>query len=142
MFQSTSLQRILACTIIAVWFVIPTTLIPTAFQNNNHYLQTLRDFENRPGQYLQLDRCSVVNQDNKWFVETISGEQIELVASSIPASGTYSMTGTFEHPQRLAVRTWHRHSVFRDIASLAGLGAIALWFSMLAMRQYRGGSTL
>jgi len=129
-------QLVIAGGLLAVWIIVPLALVPTAFQNNNHYLQTLRDIEGRPGQFVEFDRCTVLNRDSKWYVETISGENVELLASQITLPGTYSIAGTFENSEQLKVHEWHRHSVFRDVASIVGLGLVLFWFGVLTIQRF------
>ena len=102
---------------------------------DNHYLKTITEVQTRSEKYLELDRSTVQLRDKKFFAELLSGEQIELRSSTISEPGVFSIAGKFDGPQGLSVISWHRHSAFRDVASLIGLCAIYFWFTLSAIRQ-------
>lgn len=136
-FGANRIQRLIAGTMIIVWLALPLVFIPTAFGLDNHYLNTVAEVQARSEKYLELDRTTVHVRDNKFFAELLSGEQIELLSSNIPGPGVYSIAGKFDDPQRLLVIAWHRHSEYRDLASMVGLGAILFWFALSAIRRYK-----
>jgi len=136
-FGATRIQRNMASIMIIVWLALPVAFIPTAFGLNNHYLITVTEVKARSEKYLELDRSTVQVRGKKFYAELLSGEQIELLPSNIPGPGVYSIAGKFDGPQRLFVIAWHRHSAFRDVASLIGLCAILFGFVLSTIRQLK-----
>jgi len=98
-------------------------------------LKTVTEVQARSEKYLELDRSTVQVRGKKFFAELLSGEQIELLPSNISDPRVYSIAGKFDGPQQLSVIAWHRHSAFRDVASLIGLFALFLGFVLSAIRQ-------
>lgn len=113
---------------LVAYFVIPASLIGQPFQADNHYLSTLSIVDDRLEKHIELDRIKVIEKGDKWYAETFAKELIELNGLTLGNNGIYSIKGRFVEQSRLEVEDWHHHEDNRDLASIAGLALLLIWF--------------
>ena len=88
------------------YFILPLALLQGPQNADNHFVQTLRNYQSRSGKHI---------------------EKIRIIGKDLPSSGTVSIKGKFIDNNTIQVSQFHIHSVlFRDGASYLGLFIILL----------------
>lgn len=123
-------NRIVAFLLIITYFVLPFLLFHGPERDNNHYVATLRNVAERPGKYIEFDRGSFRGKDKT--VHIFSGERLNLQGVVPQLDGRLSIKGNFLDSNTIQVTSFHMHSIFRDIGSMAAI-AIVMLIWLLAM---------
>lgn len=105
--------------LITLYLAGPFAFIDTLEKSNFYFINTLRQEENRSGQYIEFDRAHYFAEDN--ILKTFSGERLTLVGQQPQSSGRVSLKGHFITASVVQVGSFHFHRDFRDIASVLGL---------------------
>jgi hypothetical protein len=124
-------NRIAAFLLIITYFVLPFLMFHGPERENNHYVATLRNVAERPGKYIELDRSRFRSKDKT--VRIFSGERLHLQGIVPQLDGILSIKGNFMDSNTVQVTSFHMHSIFRDIGSMAALTIVMLiWLLALA----------
>jgi hypothetical protein len=111
--------------ILAVYMVTPLFILNAAEKEDNHFVHTLRDYENRTGKHIELDRKKFDARAKT--IDTFGDEKIQVKGVDLNESEVLSINGTFVAPDTIQVTEYHVHNdVFRDGASYVGLGLVLI----------------
>jgi hypothetical protein len=122
--------------LLAGYLFSPFLLLQAPEAENAHYAATLRHREDRPGKYIEFDRARYRAGDRTLRVFT--GERFRLLGSVPEDDALLSLKGRFMDAGTIRVEDFHRHTAFRDLASLAGLGgAFFLWLLAIFGKRIR-----
>ncbi len=109
------------------YFILPLALLQGPQNADNHFVQTLRNYQSRSGKHIEFDRRTIFSKDGNLFLKTFANEKIRIIGKDLPSSGTVSIKGKFIDNNTIQVSQFHIHSViFRDGASYLGLFIILL----------------
>lgn len=111
--------------ILAVYMVAPLFILNAPEREDNHFVHTLRDYENRPGKHIELDRKQF--DAHAGTIDTFGDEEIKVKGVDLNKSAVLSINGRFVAPDTIQVTEYHVHNdVFRDGASYVGLTLILI----------------
>lgn len=117
----------LAALLAAAWLLAPLGLREGPLAADSHSIATLRARSERPGRLVEFDRERVLREGGRPVLRTWAGERLELAGAPEIPEGVVSLRGRFLGPSRVRVLAHHAHAApWRDLASAAGLSAIAL----------------
>jgi hypothetical protein len=106
-----------------IYMILPLLILDAPEKANNHFVHTLRDYQNRAGKHIELDR-----KPFDAHTETISAfgdEPIQVKGVDFKDSAVLSISGNFIAPDTIWVEEYHVHDeVFRDGASYVGLALV------------------
>ncbi len=119
------------------YFILPFTMMQGPLNANDHYVKTLRNYNNRSGKYIEFDRRKIFSKDGTLYLHTFANENIKLTGKGLPSQATVSIKGKFADNNTIKVSRFHIHSViFRDGASYAGLTLVLLiWVLSIIKRK-------
>jgi hypothetical protein len=122
-----------------LYLALPLALLEGPRERDNHYVRTLREYSERPGRYVELDRSVYQAGDTVDLLTTFTGEQLVVGGDSHGGSGLVSVRAVFVDSSTLQIEELHRHSAWRarDMASYAGL-VLFLAISLGSLRARRG----
>lgn len=122
--------------LLLAYLVLPLLWLDGPRDANNHYLETRRHAEQRPGQYVELDRkiCVPLESGACRLMDVFRAEGLDLER---PA--TVSVRGVFVDSQTIRVIEAHvHHPWFRDTMSYIGLTIVGLvWMVWFWLRRNR-----
>jgi hypothetical protein len=122
--------------LLIVYLITPFFLLDLPEKQDNHFVQTLRNYSDREGKYIELDRKFYDSAKHK--AESISDEEINVKGIELNKSGVVSIKGTFVTPDTIRVTKLHVHNdLFRDGASYVGLALIFIFWIQLFVRKIR-----
>ena len=114
---------------LSVYVMLPFMYLSGPVSSDNHFIRTLRSFENRQGKYIEIDRSEYTIEHEKGKLKTLAGEFIRTEGISQNVSGVISIQGTFVSNNLIKVSKYHIHSViFRDSASYVGLSLVIFYW--------------
>lgn len=118
-----------------MYLVLPFTVMNQLEKHNPSHVKTLRETSSRAGKTLELDRSFF--SANEQTVTTFTRETLS-VSGIIPKdSGIYSMKGFFTAADHLQIQQYHKHTNYRDYATIIGLSlSLLLWFCLVAEQMY------
>ena len=93
-------------------------------EENNHFVSTLKNYEQRIGNYIEMDRKKVNfnNETNSYWIKSFDEDLIELKNVDNINSSKVSIKGTFVSNDLIFVNEYHENwAAFRDGASYAGI---------------------
>lgn len=112
------------------YFTGPFLFMGQAEQADNHYIDTLRQVEQRTGKPLLVDRDEYDHLRQEITLGT--GDKLMIKGDLPDHSGTISVKGYFATPDILMSKEYKEHQAFRYWASILGLFmACLLWFQSL-----------
>jgi hypothetical protein len=124
----------LALLLLAVYFVLPFALASGPADADNHFARTLRNVEERPGRYLELDRSPYRSSDNT--VAVFGGERLQVRDMHLPGDAIVSVRGYFIDSHTIHISGFHVHSPLRDVSSIAALaGVLFIWLVALVKKR-------
>jgi hypothetical protein len=130
----------------ALYAIAPLFLLDGPRNADNHYVQTLRLRQQRAGKTVELDRVRFSVTAEGGTIRTRFGETLLATGMSLRHPALVSLRGVFRERNRIEVGEFHRHSpLYRDLASYAGLAALALvWSANLLQRRrsFRDGGVV
>lgn len=127
-------RSVLVLLLLAMYFLVPFWLRSEPLRANNHYLAALRNVDERPGKYLELDRG--VFRTREKTVEAFSGERINLTGELPDRDAIVSVQGVFQDRETVRVLAYHVHGPVRDLGSAVALAGILLvWLAALIGRR-------
>lgn len=123
-----------AALLIVAYFLFPFLMFHGPEKENNHYVATLRNTEERPGKYIEFDRVRFRSRDKTIYV--FSGEKLYLHGNIPQKDALLSLQGNFSGKKNIQVATFHVHSPLRDIASMIGLtGVMFIWLLAIGRKN-------
>ncbi len=123
-----------AVVFLAAYFILPFWLRSGPDLADNHYVVTLRSIEERPGQYLEIDRSRYRSSDNT--VEIFSGERIKVTGAYPSQDAILSVKGRFSDKDTIHISAFHVHSPVRDVNTVLGLaGVLFIWLTSLVKKK-------
>ena len=132
-------STILSVLLIVCYLSAPLLFIQNIYSANSHYVRTLKDIELREGNYIELDRKSILYNklSNSYWIYSFNQDLIELSNLNSAESSRISVKGYFETNDRIKVSEFHENwDQFRDGASYIGLFLIFLiWIN--AVLKYK-----
>ncbi len=124
--------------LLGMYFALPLVLVDGAAGEDNHYVETLRQREARPGRYIELERDRYDGDAPGPRIQTFAGESLVLQGIDLKGPALLSLRGRFASTDRIVVEEYHVHPRgLRDLASYIGLGLIAIFWVQL--RHSRNG---
>ena len=131
-------QWVAAIGLSAAYVLAPMGLRHGPYAQDNHYLQTLRNYPQRTGRRVEMDRRPYTPRDREATVATLVGEQIRLNRQPLPHAATVSLRGTFIDPDTIRIDALYVHwPWFRDGASYLGIILLGvLWLKPIYHERY------
>lgn len=134
---NSSLRYLGFASFLAVFFILPLIWLSASQQEDNHFVNTLREVEARPGKYIEMDRKPF--DPAAMTIETYTNEKILVNNVEVDEPVVLSIKGHFTATDTILVTEYHVHNdIFRDGASYVGL-ALVLVFWIFAWRKGGGG---
>ncbi len=132
--------RALAATGLLLYLAVPVWLIPVLEDLDTYDTRTLGRVEERTGKQVRFDRASLLdNRDGVATVRIFTGEVLKLTNAGSGDSGLISVDGIFTAPDTVAANRYRIHPAYtRDLASIVGLGLLALVWARVLWREWRG----
>jgi hypothetical protein len=122
--------------LLTVYLITPLFLLNEPEEQNNHFVHTLRNYENREGKYVELDRKGYDASTNK--IESLSNEEINVKGIGLDKSAVLSIKGTFTAKDTILVSEYHVHNrSLRDGTSYIGLGLIFFFWIHVLINHVR-----
>jgi hypothetical protein len=116
--------------LLVIYIGLPVLMMSGPEDADNHFVKTLRAFDNRKGRYIELDRAEYEVKKGKGILTTFTGEKIALEALERDEPTSISIKGTFTANDRIKVFHRHAHSgKRRDLASYIGLVMVLFYWS-------------
>jgi len=117
--------------IVMGYFVLPYTLIKYPLQADNFYIQTLMNFDDRKGKYIEFDRMNYVPDSDGGILISFAGEEFRAVGINLDREVTVAVRARFISTRRLEVIEYHvLEKGLRDLASYVGILVIlVVWIS-------------
>ncbi len=113
----------LICTsLLLIYFAGPLVFMGKLEQADSHFIQTLRQKDERAGKYIELDRLPY--KGSSGTIRTFAGEPLTLVGldeATANSDKILSVQGIFTDISTIRVSNSHIHSGLRDYASILGL---------------------
>jgi hypothetical protein len=117
--------------LLALYFIVPLALLEGPRKADNHFIRTLEETENRPGNPLELDRQYYEKNPAGDMIRIFTGEEIKTTPEILDHSTLVSVRGRFVTPNKLEVLEFHEHSHwFRDMSTYLGIFLlITMWLT-------------
>ena len=123
--------------LLLIYFSLPIYFMKNVEKTDNHFISTLKNYENRTGKYVEMDRKKVKFNEttNSFWIESFDHDLIELQNVENISSSKLSIQGKFVNNSLINVTNYHENWVlFRDGASYAGI-AIILFAWLIQFRD-------
>jgi len=135
-----SKSRILiSLVLLLIYFLLPLKFMLNIEEENNRFISTLKNPENRIGNYIEMDRKKVNydNITNSYWIESFNKDKIELQNVENLSSNIISIKGIFVTNDLIFVNEYHKSwDTFRDGASYFGLLLIFIaWMSIIRFKN-------
>ncbi len=126
-----SYPRVTLCLVlVSGYFLLPFMFLNDSFEADNHYVQTLRNEEQRGGKNIGFDRCSY--DKSSATITVFTKEKFKLISDQPIESGSISLLGRFVDQSTIVATKVHQHRTKRDLFSYVGLSAfLILWGTAL-----------
>jgi hypothetical protein len=124
---------------IALYFSGPFLLVSGPENADNHFVQTLRNREDRVGRHVELDRSYYQYRSSGGSLSAFAGEKLEVEGIAVDRSTIISARGTFVSDNRVRIKDYHVHSRwFRDLANYIGLSLVGMiWLCAVWREKFR-----
>ncbi len=122
--------------LLLLYLLVPFALLDGPEAQDNHFVKTLRAYEDRPGKIIEMDRADYEHHPKGGTIRTFSGEGFAVEGLQLNDSSAVSIRGVFTEKNRVRVQDYHIHSRFRDWASYLGLSLIAFIWLISLYREY------
>lgn len=130
--KSLNRQNIIIFILIVMgYLVLPYTLIKYPLQADNFYIQTLMNFDDREGKYIEFDRMNYVPDSDGGILISFAGEKFRAIGINLDHEETVAVRARFISTRRLEVIEYHiLEKGLRDLASYVGILVIlVVWIS-------------
>ncbi len=125
-------KTIYSVALLLVYFIIPLFMLNLPEQQNNHFVNTLRNYSSRTGKYIELDRAKYIPGANDDFLKTFASEKIKAANLKLGNEELISIRGKFLSPGEIYIEDYHINTKFRDDSSLLGISLTAiLWLNCI-----------
>lgn len=120
--------------LLLIYLITPFFLLNAPEKQNNHFVQTLRNYDNREGKKIELDRKGYNSSTKK--IESLSREEINIKGLEINKPAVLSIKGIFVAKDTILVSEYHVHNdLLRDGASYIGLSLVFVFWVQLFFRK-------
>lgn len=109
------------------YFTLPLAFMNQIELSDNHFVKTLRNYDNRTGKYFEADRGYFINSDNQDIFRTPFNEELKVTNLDLDFSNSMSICAEFISPNEIRIIEYHLHSN-RDIFTYVGLVLIIIQF--------------
>lgn len=120
--------------LLLVWLLLPLAFIQKAYDSDNHYISTLSHTADRGGKYVEFDRSQIGESSQRPFLQTAFNESVYLNKAIGVEGDIVSVKGEFIDRSTINVLAYHRHSKFRDRASIVGLALVLITWCVYLLR--------
>ncbi len=128
------IRILLSISILFLYIFLPFIFVDNAEYSDNHFVKTLRDYDERSGKYFEIDRGNYINSlDGDKFL-TPFNEYLSITNLDLETSEVMSIRAEFVTPNTIKVIEYRIHGN-RDIYSYIGLGLILIVF---LLKLYQG----
>jgi hypothetical protein len=103
-----------------IYLFLPFLFLNSVEAANNHFVKTLREYENRPGKYFEVDRGKYIDNEEGDKFLTSFNEELKIVNLNLSKSENMSIRGEFVSPDAIRILDYHAHAN-RDLFSYVGL---------------------
>jgi hypothetical protein len=112
---------------LALYFFAPFAFMEGPAARDAHFVDTLRNGNDRIGRRVALDRARIERLGDGYQVTTYAGEKLRLEGDFDTKPGKVSIIGSFITADKIYVTELHQNDAwFRDAASILGLILLAL----------------
>ncbi|MCL7487535.1 MAG: hypothetical protein M8357_05100 [Desulfobulbaceae bacterium] len=127
-----------AAILLVLYFILPFWLRSGPDLADNHFVATLRNVDERPGKYLELDRSRYRSSDHT--VGIFSGERLRITGTLPEGDAIISVRGRFSDRKTIHLSAYHVHSPLRDTSSVIALaGVLLVWLAALMRKKVTVG---
>ena len=129
---------VLSLLMLLVYFLTPFLFIQNIYAADSHFVRTLKETNLREGNYVELDRKSIIHNEltESYWIQSFNKDLIELSEINSIKSSRISVRGYFETNNRIKVIEFHENwDLFRDGASYLGLFLILLSWVIAVKRN-------
>lgn len=126
--------------LVSMYFFGPLAFLNGPYSTDANSVSTLKEREHRVGKEVRMDRQTYEQRDDGDVVLTFAHEPLRVVGDiRAEKSLQVSLIGEFVNIDTIRIHRLHEyHSLWRDFASYAGLGLIALvWLVAFARERQR-----
>ena len=124
-----------------IWLALPMVFVASVYQADNHFIATLKDVQNRTGKSIEIDRNTLLSDNSGDKFKTSYGENLNLrnfENAEVQTGDKVSLQGRFIDSHTIHVDSYHKHTSFRDYASMLGLACVLLvWLVFIARCSIR-----
>jgi hypothetical protein len=114
--------------LILTYMLAPLSLLEQIERSGSHYVDTLRDSENRTQKQIEIDRVTLLmSNSGDYTINTFGNNKFILknIAPQLEKPATISLKGNFIDNHTIQVNDYHLHNkTLRDGATLLGLSLI------------------
>ncbi len=138
-FSLKSKFSLISIVLFITYLITPLLFFQEVYNNDNHFVKTLKNIDDREGKYVELDRKPVFFNDstNSHWIQSFNHDLIELSEINNIESTRISIRGYFETNNRIKVIDYHENwDTFRDGASYLGLTLILLVWILALKRNW------
>ena len=122
--------------IVVIYMILPLAFISGPIEENNHFIQTLKNTEYRAGMYVEFDRAFLYTEDDRHYLRTWVGETFEVHGIQVSEEAIASLKGVFKDENKILAEDIHLHPVgLRDKFSYIGLALILISWTIPMMRR-------
>ncbi len=114
-----TLRLSLAALLLALYLLLPLGLFEGPLQADNHYVATLKNYQDRIGRQVSFDRCLYDSASKQ--ITIFTGEKLDAVGSLPNRDSTISLIGRFTGTRTVFIDKLYVHGPWRDLFSIVGL---------------------
>lgn len=117
-----------ACCLLA-YMLVPLGLLNGPYEQDNHFLQTLRDQSHRAGRQVEFDRERYLHRASEDRLQTFTGEELQVTGKRLDRSSRVSVRAVFIDDHTIHIDVLHEHRPgARDGASYLGIGLLIVFW--------------
>lgn len=118
--------------LILTYFILPFIFMSDSEAADNHFVKTLRNYDQRTGKYFEIDRGFYLNYNEGDKYKTSFGDIFNVKNLDLDFSGSMSIKAIFISPKEIFIIDYHVHGN-RDLYSYIGLLMV---FSVFLIKLY------
>ncbi|MBK8945743.1 MAG: hypothetical protein IPM32_10820 [Ignavibacteriae bacterium] len=125
--------------ILFLYIFLPLTFINQVYQADNHFIQTLKNHENRIGKYVEMDRKKIelIPEYQTYRIKSFNKDWINLTNIGKINSSTISVKGKFIKSNLIEVFDYQENlGIVRDGASYIGLFLIFIFSVKILLKNF------
>lgn len=114
-----------------IYLFLPFFFTNDVIQADNHFINTIKNINERSGKYVEMDRRKLIFDEDKnsFFIETFDKSLIKISGEDLPKVNRISIRGKFINNKEIEVLEYHiNNELFRDGASYLGIFLIFIFF--------------